>query len=87
MADTVIIEANKTARTRLALGTAESDIITFIGTTLSETYSTIKTTFSGMTNDQLLKYVYLDQIVGGEFKNKKVSVDVPTSIQTELGGL
>ncbi len=40
-----------------------------------------------MTSSQILKYAYLENIVGGDFKNNKQTVTVPSLVQSGLDSL
>jgi regulator of protease activity HflC (stomatin/prohibitin superfamily) len=85
MSESVTINANKTAELLIASKKAEASVISLQGLAQSEAYAAVKTNM-GLDNEQLLKFVYLKEIVGGGHAEKKISVSVPTQVQDELDG-
>ena len=82
--DTVIIEANKTAKITLAEKKAEAEIIKLESGAQAEAFGAVKQAFSEMTSDELLKYVYLENMVGGRFKLAKLGIKIPDEIQAAI---
>ena len=84
LSETTIVTANMTASILKSASHADRDIIVLQGTAQSSAYKGVMANVTGMTSQQLLKYVYLDQVMGGSYGRKKISVDVPGVVQTEL---
>lgn len=81
----IVISANATASVELASKTAEAEVIRIKGVAQAAAFGSVKTSLVGMTEAQLMKYVYLENILGGSgFKGKKISVDTPASLQIGL---
>ncbi|GMI19055.1 hypothetical protein TeGR_g11606 [Tetraparma gracilis] len=87
MSESVTIEATRVAAILTASKQADADIITLQGTAQSEAYAAVKSSISGLDEDALLKYVYLDQVVGGDYGKKKLSLDVPAEVKAAMDAL
>jgi len=84
--DTVVIDANKTAKILLAGKTAEAEVIKLESGAQAEAFGAVKAAFSSMTSEQLLEYVYLENIVGGDMEIANIAVKIPAEIKAAMNG-
>ncbi|GMH65112.1 hypothetical protein TL16_g04118 [Triparma laevis f. inornata] len=95
LSENAIIIANQTAAILLATKEAEASNIVIQGTAQAQAFAAVKANITQadgttpMTGDELLKYVYLENMVSqmNVFEERKVAVKVPADIQGVIDAL
>ena len=88
LSENAIIMANQTANILIASKGAEAQNIVLQGTAQARAFAAVKANLT-LTPDELLKYVYLENMVSNNvnYAERKVAVAVPADIQTALDAL
>ena len=82
--ETMVAEALRAVTHSAAAKTAEAEVIKLQARAQAEAFGAVKAAFAGMTSEELLHYVYLEKLVGGDFNDVNVGLKIPSEITNEL---